>query len=35
MLARHPEITQADITEAKRLLLELNNQRGADNGDET
>jgi len=34
MLARHPEITQADITEAKRLLLELNNQRGADNGNE-
>ena len=34
MLDKHPELTQADITEAKRLLLELDNQRGADNGNE-
>lgn len=34
MLDLHPEITQADITEAKRLLLEVDNQREADNGNE-
>lgn len=34
MLDLHPEITQADIDEAKRLLLNANNQREADNGNE-
>ena len=35
MLDLHPEITQADIDDAKRLLLDSNNQREADNGNET